>query len=390
MPGDLARLETMGTFTDPGRYLRALRGRDARERLHAGVFSLPPGAPGTTGWVITDSFGPEQPNLNAVDVAIARPLAVLDRPCFGSTPGLRRQRARDLHAFDPVTRPGHGRCDTGAPRPDRRAFDRLDRSGVRRVERRARGIKGVRRSPCPDPRRRFAAVGSCGSSCEPAPSSSSRGPTRRHARSLVRVAGGRVDQHPRIHHLRRPLRSSRTGSSGPRAGSPARRCSCSIDRNPTTTRRRRTCGTAQGDGARVTTTIVSDPSAALFGEHTSAMRRDLLADVGAELHRKKIDRGRRLVHRRWRFRARSENRIEDMTDYQEYPVFVSVGDHQVAAIVTIPRGEPARRRAVHDRRWRRAPQPAIPPVDEGGAWAGATGHRVRADGVPGGSETAQE
>ncbi len=29
-----------------------------------------------------------------------------------------------------------------------------------------------------------------------------------------------------------------------------------------------------------------------------------------------------------------------MMDYQEYPVFVPVGDHQVAAIVTIPRGNP--------------------------------------------------
>ena len=55
-----------------------------------------------------------------------------------------------------------------------------------------------------------------------------------------------------------------------------------------------------------------------------------------------------------------------------------------------PRGDPARRRAVHDRRRRRAPQPAIPPVDEGGAWARATGHRVRADGVPGGRRQHRE
>jgi hypothetical protein len=45
-----------------------------------GVLSLPLEARRTTGWLISHSFGPEQPNLSALDVAIARRLASRGAP----------------------------------------------------------------------------------------------------------------------------------------------------------------------------------------------------------------------------------------------------------------------------------------------------------------------
>jgi hypothetical protein len=81
MPVDLARLQTMTTFTDPA---IGISERFVDVSLESGstvgVLSLPLEAHGTTGWVITHSFGPEQPNLSALEVGIARQLAANGSP----------------------------------------------------------------------------------------------------------------------------------------------------------------------------------------------------------------------------------------------------------------------------------------------------------------------
>ena len=57
------------------------------ERVHGGSSkSLPLEAPGgATGWVITHSFGPEQPNFSALDVVSLDGSPRADRPSFGSS-----------------------------------------------------------------------------------------------------------------------------------------------------------------------------------------------------------------------------------------------------------------------------------------------------------------
>jgi hypothetical protein len=81
MPVDLARLQAMATFTDPAigiseRFVDV----PLQSGSTVGVLSLPLEVHGSTGWVITHSFGPEQPNLSALDVGIARQLAANGSP----------------------------------------------------------------------------------------------------------------------------------------------------------------------------------------------------------------------------------------------------------------------------------------------------------------------
>jgi hypothetical protein len=76
MPIDIERLRSMATFTDPE---MGISERFVDVPLESGatigVLSRPTRAQNTTGWVITHSFGPEHPNLSALDVAIARRIA---------------------------------------------------------------------------------------------------------------------------------------------------------------------------------------------------------------------------------------------------------------------------------------------------------------------------
>ncbi len=81
MPVDVARLQTMSSFTDdPNGIIERFVNVPLESGSTVGVLSLPVAAHGTTGWVLTHSFGPEQPNLNALDVAIARRIASLGSP----------------------------------------------------------------------------------------------------------------------------------------------------------------------------------------------------------------------------------------------------------------------------------------------------------------------
>jgi len=81
MPVDLERLEAMASFTDP---VMGISERFVDVPLRSGstigVLSLPVGARAATGWLMSHSFGPEQGNLTALDVAIARRLASRGSP----------------------------------------------------------------------------------------------------------------------------------------------------------------------------------------------------------------------------------------------------------------------------------------------------------------------
>ena len=205
MPVDLARLETMAAFTDPD---LGITERFVDVPLESGstvgVLSLPLGPPDTTGWVVTHSFGPEQPQSQCSrrrdrSTTRGRGIARAAVPL----PRLRGQRARRVHSLDRVTRPGHGRCNAGAPRPHRLSFDRHHRCEVRWIMRLARGDPGL--APIMSSR----SLPRCeeGDSCERLVRASAIVELAKAADdgapdALVGVEGRRLDQHPGLRHHR--------------------------------------------------------------------------------------------------------------------------------------------------------------------------------------------
>jgi pimeloyl-ACP methyl ester carboxylesterase len=76
MTVDVAMLESLSSFTEPAfgiseRFVDV----ELRSGSTVGVLARPSGDPAPIGWLICHSFGPEQANLYAVEVAVARRLA---------------------------------------------------------------------------------------------------------------------------------------------------------------------------------------------------------------------------------------------------------------------------------------------------------------------------
>ncbi len=290
MPADLARLETMGTFTDPG---LGISERFVDVTLESGstlgVLSLPLGAPGTTGWVITHSFGPEQPNLNAVDVAIARRLAALGSPvlrfhCQGYgdsehetfTPSIRShvqdtvdatQALRDLTGVRSIGL-------IGAKFGGSSAVLAGIQASADHLALIAPAVRGGRFL------RELVRAGAIIELTGPQPGDTPEAWSVLQAGGSISIRGSIItgDHYRSFQDL--DLRTTR-GFAG----------SALLVQVSTGIQLRRDVAELaerlEGDGARVTTTIVSDPSAPLFGErHFRHAEGDLLADVGAELHRK--------------------------------------------------------------------------------------------------------
>jgi len=81
MPVDVARLQAMGEITDPvGGISERFVEVPLRSGSTVGVLSIPAGSPGHRGWVVSHSYGPEQPNLGSFDAALARRLASQGAP----------------------------------------------------------------------------------------------------------------------------------------------------------------------------------------------------------------------------------------------------------------------------------------------------------------------
>ena len=343
MPVDVARLQAMAEITDPvGGIIERFVEVPLRSGSTVGVLSVPVASPGPRGWVVSHSYGPEQPNLSALDAALSRRLAskgapVLQFDCqgYGDSEHTDFTPSVESHVQDTVDA-------AELFRPQRRRIGWSRGGQLRRHLCDARRIGGIRRSTRAD-LSRGAGI--------PIPpqvrpdqidhqnSESAWSPDAPNPWSVLK-AGGTVnirgfvigaDEFSSFEAVDLRTVDSFSGSAlvvQVSVGSePRREITELVDH-------------LESSGVSVTRATITDQFAVLLGDRP--FRRDggqFLEDVHPELRGKLAE-----LVADWGTGPLppSRDRREDMRveTTREYPVWIQVKDHHIAAIVALPEGDP--------------------------------------------------